>query len=292
MTDKQDAPAEGFALPGWQVLEVVGVDATAFLQAQTMNDLRPLEVGQWQWNGWLNPKGRLIALFALAAMDAQRWWLIVPDLPAADLAERLRRFVFRAKVKLRVREDLVARGVFDVHAHAQGAAFHRTVEGEHECVSLDMGDGHTPRTLCIGSREAGPAAPVAMGEDGAQRWAAFDLAHGLPRLSADQVESWTPQMLSLERLRAFSVKKGCYPGQEIVARTHFLGQTKRALARVTADGLRPGTEVLAGDRALGHIVTACGAEGLAVLAADRATDTWTCAGMPCRQQPLLEGLAR
>ena len=59
---------------------------------------------------------------------------------------------------------------------------------------------------------------------------AFDLEHGLPRLPASQAEHWTPQQLSLERLGAFSVKKGCYPGQEIVARTHFLGKAKRGLA--------------------------------------------------------------
>ena len=61
------------------------------------------------------------------------------------------------------------------------------------------------------------------------RWFAHDLHAGLPRLPASQREQWTPQQLSLERLHAFSVKKGCYPGQEIVARTHFLGKAKRGL---------------------------------------------------------------
>ena len=55
-----------FRVPGHQVLTITGRDAVAFAQAQTMNDLRALVPGQWQWNGWLNAKGRLIALFMLA----------------------------------------------------------------------------------------------------------------------------------------------------------------------------------------------------------------------------------
>src|SRR3546814_3526677 len=74
---------------------------------------------------------------------------------------------------------------------------------------------------------AGPGLASTDDLDARARWAAFDLAHGLPRLAESQIEKWTPQQLSLERLHAYSVKKGYYPGQEIVARTHFLGQAKR-----------------------------------------------------------------
>ena len=76
---------------------------------------------------------------------------------------------------------------------------------------------------------------------------------GLPRLPPSQAEQWTPQMLSLDRLRAFSVKKGCYPGQEIVARTHFLGQAKRGLALFEAAArIAVGGEVDDGERVAGH----------------------------------------
>src|SRR5690606_33602869 len=79
-------------------------------------------------------------------------------------------------------------------------------------------------------------APGAGGDPAlAARWRQQDLAHGLPRLEAAQAGQWTPQQLSLERLRAYSVHKGCYPGQEIVARTHFLGQAKRGLVRRGGD---------------------------------------------------------
>lgn len=303
MTDKQDARAISFALPGWQVLEVAGADAFSFLQAQTMNDLRPLAAGQWQWNGWLNPKGRLIALFALAALDAQRYWLIVPDMPASELSQRMQRFVFRSKVKLAARGDLQARGTFAAPSVARGAMFHSDETAGDANVEFDLGGAGGARTLrIVAGTGAGDdriaddhinhVAEPDTGTCGLRRWAAFDLAHGLPRLPADQVEAWTPQMLSLERLHAFSLKKGCYPGQEIVARTHFLGQAKRALARIQGEGLTAGAEVVAGERTLGSVVSAADGEALAVLAVERPADGWMCNGAPCRELPLLDGLAR
>ena len=291
MTHKQDAPFNAFPLPGWQIVEACGSDAAAFLQAQLMNDVRALVPGRWQWNGWLNPKGRVIALFALVALDADRYWLVVPDFPAADLAARMQRFVFRSKVTLRARADCDASGAFAQPEHANGSAIHRTQETD--AIELDLGGAGGERTLRIASRTlATPGTTPAVSEADAMRWAVFDLAHGLPRLSADQSEAWTPQMLSLDRLNAYSLKKGCYPGQEIVARTHYLGQAKRGLARVAGDGLQMGTEIRAGERVLGTIVSCVDGEALAILSAERPADGWECAGSPCSELPLLDGLVR
>jgi hypothetical protein len=299
MTDKQDAPSEACSLPDWQMVEVAGADAAAFLQAQTMNDVRPLAPGNWQWNGWLNPKGRLIALFALAALEAQRYWLVVPDFPASELAARMQRFVFRSKVKLGARADLQAFGAFAAPSQARGAMLHRE-GGDAGAIEFDLGGEGGARALRIAPV---PATLIGVADlEGSLRadadaqcvwrWTAFDLAHGLPRLSIDQSEQWTPQMLSLDRLGAYSLKKGCYPGQEIVARTHFLGQAKRALARVAGEGLATGAEIAAEGRALGVVVASAAGEALAVLAVDRPEGEWTCGGVACRELPLLGGLAR
>jgi folate-binding Fe-S cluster repair protein YgfZ len=104
-------------------------------------------------------------------------------------------------------------------------------------------------------------------------------------------------MLSLQRLRAFSVKKGCYPGQEIVARTHFLGQVKRGLALFTADTVVPvGSEVRDGEHALGPVVCAA-SDGerqlaLAVLPLEHAATTLQVDGIALHETPLQAGLAR
>ena len=105
-----------FHLPDQSVLEISGPDALAFMQAQCMNDVSLLADGQWQWNGWLTPQGRVIALFALLRRDAQTLWCVLPDSPAATLAQQMQRYVFRAKVKLRPRDDLHVGGRFAIVA--------------------------------------------------------------------------------------------------------------------------------------------------------------------------------
>jgi hypothetical protein len=100
-------------------------------------------------------------------------------------------------------------------------------------------------------------------------------------------------MLSLERLRAFSVKKGCYPGQEIVARTHFLGQAKRGLALLEADALPDvGAEVRAGGQASGTLVSRAEGLALAVLPLEHDAAALSADGVPVRERSLLGGLAR
>ena len=246
---------------------------------------------RWHWNGWLSPKGRVIALFALLKFDAETLWLVLPDAHAADLAAALRRYLFRSKLTLAVRDDLHAHGRFARPTQASGATF--AIDGD--AVELDIGGDGGPRTLRI--------APATAADDAmaAAHWRRFDLQHGLPRLHGEQVEAWTPQQLSLERLHAFSVKKGCYPGQEIVARTHFLGKAKRGLMRLQGAGIgalgdvmaaTPGEAAPAGARAIGQMICAEGDEGLAVMPLDAGDGPFSSDDRICRQLPLRDGLAR
>jgi len=283
----QVAVDAGFALPDHRMITLSGRDAAAFAQAQFMNDVALLEPGQWQWSGWLTPKGRVIALFALLKLSDETVWLMLPDADPAALASALQRFVFRSKVRIEVRPELHVSGAFTPPRAAIGAAF---AGDEVAGLELDAGADAGPRTLSIGSVEHRP--------DDAQaaRWQAFDLEHGLPRLPASQVEHWTPQQLSLERLRAFSVKKGCYPGQEIVARTHFLGQAKRGLTLLEADTpLEPDREVRAGSVALGKLIASSDAVrhlALAVLPLERDAISLQVDGIAVQEIGLREGLAR
>ena len=276
-------PAPAFALPGHDVLAVTGRDSLAFAQAQFMNDVAALADGGWQWNGWLTPKGRVVALFALLRLDAETLWLLLPDAGAAALVAQLQRYVFRSKLKLEARADLRASGRFAPPAHAAGATLGR----DGDAVELDVGGEGGPRSLRIAAEDS--AGDDALVED----WRRFDLRHGLPRLAAAQAEQWTPQQLSLQRLGAYSVKKGCYPGQEIVARTHFLGQAKRGLALFEA-GAPPaaGADVMADGRAIGTVASVAGNLALAVLPLERGDTVLTVDGVALCEQPLLAGLQR
>ncbi|MFT3756280.1 MAG: folate-binding protein [Pseudoxanthomonas sp.] len=278
--------ASGFALPDHAVVALEGADAAAFAHAQFANDVTSLAVGKWQWNAWLTAKGRVIALFTLLRPAPDQVLLVLPDYPAEALVEQLRRFVFRRKLKIEVRTDLAVNGAFAVPGTAQGANLAET-EG---VIELDLGADAGPRRLRIG----GPALPE--NPEAAARWLAFDLAHGLPRLPVSQSEHWTPQQLSLQRLPAFSVKKGCYPGQEIIARTHFLGQAKRGLALLQSDApLTANADVTADGKSLGTIVSATTIapwQALAVLPLEHEDAALESGGVAVRVMSLSEGLRR
>lgn len=264
-------------LDGFTVLEAEGVDAGVFLQSQCMNDVAALAIGQWQWNGWLNPKGRVIALFALLRAGEGRFLLVLPDYPAEELRSQLQRYVFRSKLRL----------ASDTNWRVAGAIGPAAATTETSW-RLELRIGEPIREIrLIPAEEAPPGEPDTAGN---AVWRACDIASGFPRLDPQQRESWTPQMLSLDRYSAYSLKKGCYPGQEIVARTHYLGQAKRGLIRVAGEKLAAGRPVAneANGMAIGEIVcaTADGREALAVASLDKADASLWSGGLPLQRLPL------
>jgi len=292
MPFKTNLPAASCtALGGFSLLQVEGPDAAAFLQSQSMNDVAALAVGGWQWNGLLTAKGRVIALFALVREAPDRFVMVLPDHPAVELLPVLQRFVFRSKVVLRVAADRVAAS--GPGASPPGPWLWTGSPGDG--VALGLGPGGRPRMLWLLPADHPALAGPQPATDDA--WAAADLAQGFPRLPADQREAWTPQMLSLDRFAAYSLAKGCYPGQEIVARTHYLGAAKRGLGRLRSAGaIEPGQTVLDGSgRSVGTIVcrvaTDAGREALAVLSLEAMgqplkTDTAGLAWLPFDQGPV------
>lgn len=288
MTFKTNLPAASCpALSGFSVLAFQGRDAAAFLQAQTMNDAIALSPGQWQWNGWLTPKGRVIALFALLRVAPERFWAVLPDFPAVELQPLLQRYVFRSQLRMAADPSVVVASGPLLATPAPALAVGTTETG----FALDCSGQGGSRSLHLLPAEH--PALAASRPEADQAWLAADLAHGLPRLPASQREAWTPQMLSLDRLAAYSLRKGCYPGQEIVARTHYLGQAKRGLVRLAGSGLQPGLPVQSGGKPIGSLVCVLpdGSEGLAVLAAEPG-DVLTAAGGDVRRLELLPGLTR
>jgi folate-binding protein YgfZ len=238
-----------------EVLELVGADALAFAQAQFMNDIRTLDDGCWQWSGWLTPKGRLVAFFAIVRIDEQTILLWLPAGGASVLADRLHRFVFRSKVSIRV-ATWRAFGLLSGRAYVPPAdrtddpanavdALMPSRAADSALVVLEL-----PSDPEIGSRqlvfvrssETGSLPePVVADSAARERWHIADLSLGIPYIgaAADNSEQFVPQWLSLERLHAYDLKKGCYPGQEIVARMHYLGKSKRTACALGGVGKAP-----------------------------------------------------
>ena len=284
MSDKPQAAFDApFALPDIAVVTLSGRDAVAFAQAQFMSDVATLAPGHWHWSGWLTPKGRVIALFAVLRRDAESLYVLLHDADPAAFVSSLQRFVFRSKVMIGIDRDAHVSGALRIPSVARGHEAH--IDGD--AIELDLGTDAHPRTLQVGPTAA-PSDP-----DAHARWRALDMAFGLPRLPADQADSWTPQQLSLDRLRAFSVRKGCYPGQEIVARTHFLGQVRRGLVALRAPDAAPRAgDVQQDGDTIGRLVCAAQDLRLAVLPLERAETPLTVDGLPLEPVALLDGLAR
>nr|WP_202404976.1 folate-binding protein YgfZ [Xanthomonas sp. LMG 8992] len=272
-----------------QYVALRGPDAVAFAHAQFANDVQALAVGQWQWNAWLTAKGRVIAVFALLRQADDALLALLPDGGAEDLATALGRFVFRRKLRITIEDTLLALGRMSLPEQARGAT---SAHDEAGVIELDMGGDGLPRTLRLvpAPQADAPATDPAL----AQAWRATDLRLGLARLAPSQREQWTPQQLGLDRLHAFSVKKGCYPGQEIVARTHFLGKAKRAVQLLELDTtVAIDAPVQRDGQPFGSVVSVAGTLALAVLPLDETPPAGlNVDGHPARWQPLVDGLAR
>lgn len=270
-------------LPTFGLLHLCGNDAEAFAQSQFANDVLALEPGQWQWNCWLTAKGRVKSVFALLRPQAGKLVMVLPEGQAQDIGTELQRYVFRRKVTLALDPSPVI-GSF---AAPQVASGNRLGMLDDSAMELDMGSPALPRTLVVAATGPSPL------PDGSQAWQEADLQLGLPRLAPGSEPQWTAQQLGLDRLPAVSVRKGCYPGQEIVARTHFLGKAKRTCTLLQLScPAQPGTAVTAEGMEIGQLASTAGHLALAVLPLDLPAVPLEVNGQPAVLRDLDPGLAR
>jgi folate-binding protein YgfZ len=235
------------ALPELGVIAADGEEAVKFLQGQLTQDFALLGLSEARLAAFCTAKGRMLASF-VAFKRAHDSVLLVcrRDLLAPTL-KRLQMFVLRAKVKLSDASDTLA--VFGLAGDAVPAAlpaapWSHLAEGGSSTVRLYPGAG-TPRALWVGPVGAAPAGDALPHG----QWQFLDAASGVATLSQAVVEAFVPQMLNYESVGGVNFKKGCYPGQEVVARSQFRGTLKRRAYVAQADaGVQAGQEVFhAGD---------------------------------------------
>jgi len=219
------------------LLQVDGEDAVTFLQGQVTNDVKLLDGSNSHFAGYCTPKGRLLALF-LAFAHHDHVHLQLHGALKEPVLKRLRMYVLRSKVTLTdVSDSIVRFGVAGPQATAAiEKVFGTAPQAVHGLASLDTANllrlpGDTPRyevfcksehATALWNQLQAFAKPV-----GAACWDWLEIQAGIPEVSPATVEAFVPQMLNLDLLNGINFKKGCYTGQEIVARTHYLGKVKR-----------------------------------------------------------------
>jgi tRNA-modifying protein YgfZ len=223
-------------LSRYGLLSVTGADARAFLHAQLTNDIQHLSAERAALAGWCSAKGRLLATFLVipsANPEAEGFLLQVARDLAAPVARRLAMFVLRAKVKVTDASDAWAQfGLWDADLEQPEVAW--------------SGDRATVR---VGERRYVEFLPKenvseAANADEAQ-WTLQEIRAGRPLITAATQDQFVPQMVNFEQIGGVDFKKGCYPGQEIVARAQYRGQVKRRMVRAQAPAgtpLVPGQE--------------------------------------------------
>ncbi|CAM2144985.1 tRNA-modifying protein YgfZ [Pararobbsia alpina] len=230
------------------VIDVAGADAASFLHAQLTNDVESLASGSARLAGYCTPKGRLLASMLVWRTGETIRMLASADL-AAGVVKRLSMFVLRAKAKLAdVTATHVAVGIVGDATGPLSAIFPALPDTVHGVVSGEAGslirvpdapEGRQ-RFLWVATREQfdanSGALTSALRQVPPAVWDWLDIHAGEPRITAATLEQFVPQMINFEVLGGVNFKKGCYPGQEIVARSQYRGTIKRRamLAHVSA----------------------------------------------------------
>lgn len=264
-------------LSGDALIRVAGADARSFLQGQLSNDVRQVSPAQSQLTSLNTPQGRTLALMRLFEYrDAL--YLSLPNELGAMIVERLRRFVLRSRVGIALCTGEPAQlGIAgaDSEAILAGAGLEPppTVDGMYtggDAAVIRLRSHHGDRFELIGDPQRLVGIASHCQPTGAAEWRLLDTLAGIPLLGTATSGEFLPQMLNLDELGAISYKKGCYPGQEIIARTHYRGQVKRRLRLLFSNSaVAPGTALNAGDKeASGTVLQSAlrPAQGAALLA--------------------------
>ena len=279
-------------LPELGILHVAGADAIEFLHNQLTQSITDIGEDETRLAAWCNPKGRARVLMRIVPSDSGL--LLIADAHVLEaITPKLQMFVLRAQVALTSLTP--SEGLMGLAGPAAEALLTQTVGSLPSQINglVRAGDLHvirlpgdpSPRYLLLA-----PAAQLselwqqyraALTRADAAFWKLLDIRAGLPDVLEQTQETFIPTMLNLEPLQGVVYEKGCYPGQEVIARMHYLGQLKRRMyrARIDIDPPTPGSLIVDTNAAQAGIVVSAaptaegGSELLAVLRIDKATDT-------------------
>jgi tRNA-modifying protein YgfZ len=216
-------------LSHYGLIEITGKDAGTFLAAQFTSDVRQVSESTSQLSAWCTAKGRVLAVFRIFRR-AGAYYLLLPGELLQPILRRLRMYIVRSDVRLADASSTLVR------IGLSGPALPGSL-------TIVIGEPDAAKKLWRDRQEN--ATPT-----GAGPWTLLEILAGIPSVHPKTTEAFLPQMLNLEALGGLCFSKGCYPGQEIIARLQYRGQLKRRMYLGLADTARipePGDEVVSGD---------------------------------------------
>lgn len=236
----KDSQSGIVSLSGLSLIQVTGEDAENFLQGQFSNDLSLLSDQHCQLNAYCNPKGRTLAVIRLIKHN-NGFLMLVPEDVSEVLVNRLKMFVLRAKVDIQSEKQFFAVGVVG-----------NTQDCNQDFASYAIST-QANRRLFIIENDRLDKFVISSSEflHHFDLWRWLDIRSGIPQVYKSTMESFIPQTINLDLVDGINFKKGCFPGQEIVARIRYLGKLKQRMvyAQVETDeAIGPGTEIFRSDK--------------------------------------------
>lgn len=230
------------------LISVTGIEAASFLQGQLSNDIQQVTAERAQLSSYSSPKGRAYTTFQIMQRQGVYYLSLSSDVLETVL-KRLRMFVMRSKVVLEnACESLVHFG----YADPEGEKRLQAILGNYPKQTLDVIQvnnltiirqaASVPRFDIYGeldeARQLWSRLNVQAAAVGGIAWDYFDIEAGIPKITAASMEAWVPQMLNLHLIDGINFKKGCFPGQEVVARLKYLGKNKRQMYRIAIESIQ------------------------------------------------------
>lgn len=203
------------------IIQISGPDAETYLQGQLTCDVTTLQVGQWIPGAHCTPKGKVLAIFRLLRISDDTYFMLYKQGIETNQLPALKKYAVFSKVSISdISAEFHCYGLAGQHVDAT----HSVILPEHDAYTLPI---TTSRSLILARSTVEHHLPLV---DHASDWWGFDILDGIANLSATHQDTHIPQAFNLQRLEsAISFKKGCYTGQEIVARAKYRGSNNRAL---------------------------------------------------------------
>lgn len=244
------------------IIEISGADAESFLNMQFTSNINKLSEHQLQFSAWCNPKGQVKTTFYIYR-HADYFYILLPEELKVSFLKQLTMYILRADVQLTDRSDALTRlGLCLEKSDILNQFPDNLVVLPLASTETDLSSRPSRYIIVTDIQQVESVRKTLtekLTDTDSFTWKALDIQTGIPWLTQETTEKFLPQMLNLDLMEALDYQKGCYPGQEVIARLHYRGELKRNLYLATCTTKKrpdPGTSIVSSDKTVGTVIQA------------------------------------